>query len=128
MRVHVFACLVQLTLLGGMACAQAREPKFPDVIAVKVTARANGTFDFQVTMTSPYDTPQRYADAFRIVGPSGDVYGERILLHDHADEQPFTRELDGVPIPQGVTTVRVQGRDQISGYGGKQQSVALPGR
>lgn len=115
-------------ICASMAALAADEPKFPDVIKVKVTARSGERFDFDVTMTSPYDTPQRYADAFRILGPKGEVYGERVLVHDHADEQPFTRELYGVVIPAGVRAVIVQGRDQKSGYGGKTQEAALPGR
>lgn len=79
-------------------------------------------------MSSPYDTPSRYADAFRIMGADGSVFGERELLHDHAGEQPFTRELYGVKIPRGVTRVIVQARDQRFGYGGATVSVALPGR
>lgn len=104
------------------------DQKFPDVLQVSIKARSADRFDFDVTMSSPYDTPQRYADAFRIVGPSGEIYGERILVHDHADEQPFTRELYNVAIPAGVKIVTIQGRDQKSGYGGKTQQATLPGR
>jgi hypothetical protein len=81
-----------------------------------------------VTVSSPYDTPGRYADGFRVVGTDGKVYGERTLLHDHADEQPFTRDLYGVRIPPGVRSVVVQARDQRYGYGGKTVEVALPER
>jgi hypothetical protein len=102
--------------------------KFPDVIAVKVRERGADRFDFDVTVSSPYDTPQRYADGFRVVAPNGQVLGERKLLHDHADEQPFTRDLYGVSIPAGVQRVSVQARDQRSGYGGKSIDVVLPGR
>lgn len=49
-------------------------------------------------------------------------------LHDHAGEQPFTRDLYGVRIPRGVRAVTVQARDQKYGYGGKTVEVALPGR
>jgi hypothetical protein len=108
--------------------ALAQEPKFPDVVGVKVQARGGDAFDFDVTMTSPYDRAERYADAFRIVGPDGKEYGVRVLLHDHKDEQPFTRELTGVRVPAGVRQVTVQGRDQRSGYGGGTMTVALPGR
>ncbi len=103
--------------------------QFPDVIAAKVRpARAANTFDFDVTLSSPYDTPQRYADAFRVGDGSGRWFGERILFHDHADEQPFTRDLYGVKIPEGVKEVLVQGRDQKFGYGGKTMKITLPGR
>ena len=58
----------------------------------------------------------------------GKVYGERKLLHDHAGEQPFTRDLHGVAIPAGVRRVTVEARDQKYGYGGRKLEVALPGR
>jgi hypothetical protein len=100
----------------------------PDIIAVNVRARAADTFDFDVTVSSPYDTRERYADAFRVMHADGTVYGERALLHDHADEQPFTRDLYGIKIPRTVRSVIVQGRDQRAGYGGKTFTVQLPGR
>jgi hypothetical protein len=93
--------------------------KYPDVVNVKVKAQGDRRFDFDVTISSPYETPQRYADAFRVMSAEGVVYGERKLLHDHVDEQPFTRDLYGVVIPAGVTSVIVQARDQKFGYGGK---------
>jgi hypothetical protein len=113
---------------GSIFGQNALEPKYPDVIAAKASLRGVDIFDFEVTMTSPYDTAQRYADAFRIVDSSGKIFGERVLLHDHADEQPFTRDLGNVRIPKGVRTVVVQGRDQKSGYGGKTVELVLPGR
>ena len=102
--------------------------KYPDVLAAKVQARANNSFDFDVTLSSPYDTPQRYADAFRVMGKDGVFYGERVLFHDHASEQPFTRDLYGVKVPAGVRVVVIQGRDQKFGYGGKTVEAVLPGR
>ena len=113
------------------ANAQSQDPsaqKFPDVVAVKVQPRGGAVFDFDVTVSSPYDSPRRYADAFRVMGKDGQVYGERKLLHDHAGEQPFTRDLHGVKIPGGVRSVVVQARDQKYGYGGKTAEAALPGR
>jgi hypothetical protein len=101
----------------------------PDVVDVKVRqARDGKLFDFDVTLSSPYDTNTRYADAFRVGNGKGLTFGERILLHDHKDEQPFTRDLYEVDIPPGVKEVVVQGRDQKFGYGGKTITVKLPGR
>jgi hypothetical protein len=122
-----------LALGGGLSTAFAQRKDasaqtHPDVVGVKVLARGADTFDFDVTVSSPYDTAQRYADAFRVVGKDGKVFGERILLHDHADEQPFTRDLHGVRIPPGVRVVIVQARDRKHGYGGKTAEVVLPGR
>lgn len=102
--------------------------KYPDVVAVKVHAGGPDRFDFDVSVSSTYDTPRRYADAFRVMSRDGVVFGERKLLHDHADEQPFTRDLHGVAVPAGVRAVVVQARDSMFGYGGKSVDVLLPGR
>lgn len=98
---------------------------FPDVVAVDASLADDGTWSFSVTLSSPYDTPQRYADAWRVLGPDGSELGVRELAHDHANEQPFTRSLGGVEIPDTVQTVVVEGRDQISGWGGETVEVTL---
>lgn len=98
---------------------------YPDIVDASVTGDGSG-YNFIVTMSSPYDSPERYADAWRVIGDDGQVYGVRELLHDHAHEQPFTRSLEGVEIPEKVTSVTVQGRDQIYGWGGGVVEVSLP--
>jgi hypothetical protein len=129
--------IVQLVLLAtaiaiaagpGNAQTLADNDKFPNVLSAKVQSRGATTFDFDVTVSSPYDTAQRYADGFRVTGADGRVFGERKLFHDHADEQPFTRDLHGVTIPPGIGKVMIQARDQQYGYGGKSIDVPLPGR
>lgn len=103
----------------------AAEELYPDVVGVEAVHDGDGSWTFNVTLSSPYDSPERYADAWRVVGPDGTVYGERLLLHDHAAEQPFTRSQSGVEIPDDVTTVTVEGRDQVSGWGGATMDVTL---
>lgn len=98
---------------------------FPDVIGVSAEQAADGSWTFDVTLSSPYDSPERYADAWRVVGPDGAVYGIRELAHDHASEQPFTRSQSGIVIPDGVTAVVVEGRDQVSGWGGATMDYEL---
>jgi hypothetical protein len=104
------------------------ETRFPDVLSAAVRPAGTDRFDFDVTVSSPYDTPSRYADGFRISTLTGEVLGERKLWHDHQHEQPFTRDLYGVRIPASVQRVRIQARDQQHGYGGAAIEVALPGR
>jgi len=117
--------------VAGSVAAQSRggnEQQFPDVIAVDVRASGTSLFDFDVTISSAYDTPRRYADGFRVYTSGNKVLGERKLLHDHQHEQPFTRDLYAVKIPLEVKAVLVQARDQKFGYGGKVVEVTLPGR
>lgn len=97
---------------------------FPDVLAAQLTRNADGSFAIAVTIASPYDTPQRYADGWRVLAPDGTVLGEHTLLHDHANEQPFTRTQQGVIIPSDVLTVTIEGRDLVNGYGG--QTLTVP--
>lgn len=104
----------------------AGDELFPDVLAVVVTGSEPGSFTFDVTMSSPYDSSDRYADAWRVMDDAGAVYGIRELLHDHGNEQPFTRSLSGVEIPDGVAIVTVQGRDQVNGWGGATIQVEIP--
>ena len=126
----VISFLAQAVVSSTALSADTSAQKYPNVVSVNVKVHARGTytFDFDVTVSSPYDTPQRYADAFRAMGKDGTVFGERTLVHDHATEQPFTRDLYGVNIPRGVRVVVIQARDQHYGYGGKTVEVVLPGR
>lgn len=102
---------------SSTSTSTSTEQMFPDVVGATATANGN-MWTVSATLSSPYDSPARYADAWRVVGPDGTVYGERILTHDHASEQPFTRSHSGIQIPDDISTVTVQGRDLEFGYGG----------
>ena len=103
----------------------ASDQNFPDVIAVDAT-RNGDDWTFAVTISSPYDTPERYADGWRVVGPDGTVYGERLLAHDHAAEQPFTRSQTGIAIPDDVPLVVVEAHDSENGWGGATVEYEVP--
>lgn len=65
--------------------------RFPEVMAAKATSTGEINWRFDVTLSSQYDSPKRYADAWRVLNSKGDELGIRVLGHDHASEQPFTR-------------------------------------
>ncbi len=111
------------TATGGQSTSDQR---FPDILEVQLVPKEDRVFDVQVTVSSPYDTPERYADGWRVLAPDGSVLGEHTLTHDHAAEQPFTRTQPGLTIPDGVTEVTVEGRDQEFGYGGGTVTVEVP--
>jgi hypothetical protein len=110
---------------AGTPAQPSAEQRYPDIVDVDVE-RDGDTFNFSVTVSSPYDTPERYADGWRVIGPDGTAYGEHTLAHHHADEQPFTRTQRGVEIPEEVDQVIVEGRDSENGYGGGTVTVPLP--
>ena len=98
------------------------------MVDAELTEDGDGTFTAAVTLSSPYDTPERYADAWRVLSPDGEELGIRELAHDHAAEQPFTRSQSGIAIPDDVAEVTIQGRDQENGWGGDELTIAVPGR
>ncbi len=101
----------------------AAQEMFPDIVEVEMTRDDDQTATFDVTVSSPYDSPQRYADGWRVLDQDGTVLGEHTLGHDHAREQPFTRTQSGVNIPAGTTEITIEGRDQVSGYGGETKTI-----
>lgn len=101
------------------------DQKFPEVLAAGLSADGDG-YRIEVTVSSPYDTPDRYADGFRVLTPDGAVLAEFEFTHDHADEQPFTRARGPFEIPADVTEVEVEARDSENGYGGETAVVSVP--
>jgi hypothetical protein len=110
----------------GVTTTEGAGDRYPSVLRVTAEATGEGTFTFSVTISSPYDSPERYADGWRILTPDGEQIAEHELTHDHASEQPFTREQSGVEVSPELTEVVVEGRDSKNGYGGKRERVALP--
>ncbi len=104
---------------GGQGCA--------DVVDVVVTPQ-DGTYRFDVTVSSVETGWDKYADRWEVVGADGTVYGTRVLAHPHVDEQPFTRSESGIRIPDGVSTVVVRAHDSVAGTCGDTMTVDLPDR
>lgn len=98
--------------------------QFPEVLAVRVSQAKNKNWRFNVTLSSLYDTPKRYADAWRVLDADDNELGIRILGHDHANEQPFTRSKT-IEVPKNIDTVFVEGRDQKNGWSGQRFEVNL---
>lgn len=103
--------------------AQAGEA---DVLDVSATRTGGGMWRFDVTVRHADEGWDHYADAWDVVAPDGTVLGTRTLYHPHVEEQPFTRSLSGVRIPDGIAFVRLRARDSVHAYGGKEMRVELP--
>jgi hypothetical protein len=96
-----------------------------DVEAVEVTQSRDGTFRFSVTVRHGDEGWDHYADAFTVHAPDGTLLGTRTLHHPHVDEQPFTRSLSGVAVPDGLPRVLVRAHDSVHGPG-EAVEVTLP--
>lgn len=109
-----------LVLLTGTALA---EP--PKVDHVAFRQASNGTWRFDVTISHPDTGWNHYADAWRVLDMDGNQLGIRELAHPHVEEQPFTRSLSGVRIPDGTTRVQIQARDKPGGWNPATRTVTL---
>ena len=113
----------------GVICAVLAAPAFagePTVVDVQARDQG-GSWRFDVTVAHGDTGWDHYADGWRIYAPDGTELGYRELLHPHVNEQPFTRSLSGVTIPEGIGTVTVRASDSVHGEG-PAVSVPLPGR
>lgn len=97
-----------------------------DVIEVKVFKLADGAYRFDVTLSHTDEDWEHYADKWDIVAPDNTVLGTRTLYHPHVNEQPFTRSLSGVMIPEGISEISIRAHDSIHEYGGIIVTVILP--
>lgn len=125
MRIAAFLLHAFAASLAAASLAAAGEA---DVVDVKVRASAPGVFDFDITVRSVDKGWNHYADAFEVVSPEGKVLGQRILVHPHETEQPFTRDLYAVHVPPGIAEVVVRARHKPRGYDGRTMRIRLPGR
>ena len=97
-----------------------------DVEKVTASKDSDGVYSFSVTVRHADTGWDHYANRWDVLGPDGTVLGTRILHHPHVDEQPFTRSLRGVAIPDGVEKVTLRAHDSVHKYGGKELAVELP--
>lgn len=65
-----------------------------------------------------------YADAWRVVLPTGKIVATRTLAHPHVNEQPFTRSLT-VNIPPNIKRVYIEARDNVHGWSKQRLEVDL---
>jgi hypothetical protein len=61
-----------------------------------------------------------------VVARDGEVLGSRSLRHPHVDEQPFTRGLSGVKIPERIQQVTIRAHCSVHGNGVTVVTVDLP--
>ena len=117
-----FQVLLLIFLLSGNV-ASAGEV---EVLQVKVKRSGNNVYYFEVTVTHKDEGWDHYANKWDVVAPDGTILGTRTLYHPHVQEQPFTRSLSGVKIPEGIHRVTIRAHDSVHGYGGKIMTVDLP--
>lgn len=116
MRRFIFGLLV----IAGPALAD-------DAVIEDATARKGASgWSFSVTLSHAETGWDDYADGWRVETEAGEVLGTRVLAHPHVNEQPFTRSLSGVVVPDGISTVWIRAKTLGDGWGQDRFPLDLP--
>ena len=111
-----------LCFLMVVSVAWADVPRVVDV----VLKRSGNTWRVNVTLEHGDTGWDHYADGWEIRTPDGTELGYRKLHHPHVKEQPFTRSLSGVTIPEGTEFITVHGHDSVHGWSADVFRLDLP--
>jgi hypothetical protein len=117
---------IALLCLPGVAFAGPA-----DVVAAEATCRpapgrrAASICSFDVSVRHADAGWDHYANRWDVVGPDGVVIASRVLEHPHVDEQPFTRSLAGVAVPDGAAEIAVRARTSVEGWNADVRIVTL---
>ena len=115
------------TLITLIATLTASVSLASDVEIVNVEAtQSGGVWRFDVTLRHADTGWEHYADGWEVLTPDGTSLGLRVLAHPHVNEQPFTRSLGGVVIPEGLSEVTIRARDNVDGWSAETYTVELP--
>lgn len=113
--------LLMLTVISSGAAIAGTA----DIVDAKAKKQSDGTYSFDVTVKHADTGWSHYANKWEVLLPDGKIVGTRTLHHPHVNEQPFTRSLSGVKIPEGTKKVIIRAFDKTHGKGGKEIEVDL---
>ncbi|MEM7073715.1 MAG: hypothetical protein AAGA28_19440 [Pseudomonadota bacterium] len=99
--------LMRLAALGFVVFGTSAAADSPRVLDVSVT-KAGMVWNVSVTLRHPDAGWNHFADGWEVLDAKGDRLGYRKLMHPHVEEQPFTRSLSGVVIPDGTREVFIR--------------------
>ena len=117
------AYIAGLAILAMTRMASADAPR---VEAATATHDPDGTWTISVTLSHPDTGWDHYASGWRLLTSDGTEIATRELSHPHVDEQPFTRSLSGVTIPDGTAEILIQPRCTMDGWVPMPTILALP--
>jgi hypothetical protein len=95
------------------------------IVDAKLTRGHSGNWHASVTLKHNDAGWEHYADEWRVVDVEGHVLGTRVLYHPHVNEQPFTRSLGNIRIPDGTDKVYVEAHDKVHGWSEQKFEVSL---
>ncbi|WP_397543724.1 hypothetical protein [Roseovarius salis] len=115
---------VRLALILAFVTATPGLADAPRVLGVAVE-KAGMVWNVRVTLAHPDSGWDHYADGWEVLGPDGNRIGFRELMHPHVHEQPFTRSLSGVMLPDGARRIFIRPRCSRDGWSEEAVEIEL---
>ncbi|WP_238365114.1 hypothetical protein [Mesobacterium pallidum] len=116
--------MIRAALLIALSLTSPALAEVPRILAVDVSHPGMG-WRFDVTLEHPDTGWDHYADGWEILDAKGKVLGTRKLAHPHVTEQPFTRSLSRVMLPDGLREIYIRARCSSQGWATKPYRVRL---
>jgi len=110
-----------------LAIALAPLPVFadaPEITQVRVIKEGMG-WRFFVTISHGDTGWDHYANGWEVLDAQGNVLGYREMMHPHVAEQPFTRSLGHVMLPDGTREVFVRAKCSLGDTTAEAVRVAI---
>ena len=105
----------------------ANEVKIVDATVRSEVGLFGKTYSFHVTLEHKDESWAHFANRWEVWTEDGKtLLDTRSLAHPHIDEQPFTRSLSGVSVPDGATRVMIRAYDLVHGETPETFLVELP--
>ncbi len=108
-----------------MVCAPAfAAADQPEIVNVSVK-KSGMTWRMDVTVRHPDTGWDHFADGWEVLDAAGNRLGYRELMHPHVDEQPFTRSLSSLVVPDGTREVFLRVHCSQHGWSEDKKRVEL---
>ena len=116
-RIALFTALI-------FAMAAPLRADMPEILDVSANRVGMG-WRIDVTLQHPDTGWEHYADGWEILDKNGKQIGYRKLMHPHVEEQPFTRSLVNVMLPDGIREIYIRASCSKAGWATEQVKVSL---
>jgi hypothetical protein len=109
-------CRFRNTLLAAFVPVATSAFADPVAITAATATRQSESWSISVSLLHNDNGWNHYADGWEVLNGDGDRIGFRELLHPHINEQPFTRSLSGVVVPEGAKSVTIRAHCNVDGW------------
>lgn len=119
-----FVRALVLSLLVAMSAAGTARAEMPEIVKAEAYRVGMG-WRIDVTLRHPDTGWDHYADGWEVLDGNDKRIAYRELMHPHVNEQPFTRSLINVMLPDGTREIFIRAHCSEAGWDSEAVRVSL---